>query len=270
MKRMTKLQVFGIALAGAYAGMKVLASATKEKELIDDDNPYLAASAVRSDLKSRENVYERAIKPKLDCVLSFFGMIALLPVYAVTAAAVYLDDPGPVFFSQKRIGKDKHYFMLHKFRTMKMDTPHDMPTHLLEDPEQYITRVGRFIRKYSIDELPQLWDCFRQKISLIGPRPALWNQDDLIEERDQYGANDICPGLTGWAQINGRDELEIADKARLDGEYVSALKAGGWKAFFMDIRCFFGTFAGVVRHEGVVEGGTRELYKREKVGAVVK
>lgn len=263
MKKMTKMQVFGLVLAGAYAGMKVLANATNEKASIDDDNPYLAASAMRSDLMRMENSYERIIKPKLDSVLSFCGVIALLPVYAVTAAAVYMDDPGPVFFSQKRIGKDKRYFMLHKFRTMKMDTPHDVPTHLLDDPEQYITGVGRFIRKYSIDELPQLWDCFRQKISLIGPRPALWNQDDLIAERDQYGANDIRPGVTGWAQINGRDELKIADKARLDGEYVSAMKTGGWKAFLMDIRCFFGTFTSVMRHEGVVEGGTG-MAEREK------
>lgn len=263
MKKMTKMQVFGLALVSAYTGMKVLASATKEKASIDDDNPYLAVSAVRGDLERRETAYERVIKPKLDCVLSFCGMIALIPVYAVTAAAVYLDDPGPVFFSQKRIGKDKRYFMLHKFRTMKMNTPHDVPTHLLDNPERYITRVGRFIRKYSIDELPQLWDCFRQKISLIGPRPALWNQDDLIAERDYYGANDICPGITGWAQINGRDELEIADKARLDGEYVSTLKTGGWEAFLMDIRCFFGTFTSVMRHEGVVEGGTG-VAEREK------
>lgn len=267
MKKMTKTQVFGLALAGAYAGMKVLANATNEKTSIDDDNPYVAAGAMRSDLKRRETAYERIVKPKLDSVISFCGMIALLPVYAVTAAAVYLDDPGPVFFSQKRIGKDKHYFMLHKFRTMRTDTPHNVPTHLLNDPEQYITGVGRFIRKYSIDELPQLWDCFRQKISLIGPRPALWNQDDLIAERDQYGANDICPGLTGWAQINGRDELEIADKARLDGEYVFALKTGGWKAFAMDTRCFFGTFTSVMRHEGVVEGGTC-VAEREKEMAV--
>lgn len=263
MKKMTKMQVFGLVLAGAYAGMKVLANATNEKASIDDDNPYFTANAARDDLKRRETTYERMIKPGLDNVLSFCGMVALLPVYAVTVAAVYLDDPGPVFFSQKRIGKDKHYFMLHKFRTMKMDTPHDVPTHLLDDPEQYITKVGRFIRKYSIDELPQLWDCFRQKISLIGPRPALWNQDDLIAEREQYGANDIRPGVTGWAQINGRDELEIADKARLDGEYVSAMKTGGWKAFLMDIRCFFGTFTSVMRHEGVVEGGTG-MAEREK------
>ena len=263
MKKMKKTLMFGIALSGVYAGMKVLAHVTKEKAAIDDGNPYFADGAARSDLKRGETAYERIVKPGLDRVLSFCGMIALLPVYAVTAAAVYLDDPGPVFFSQKRIGKNRRYFMLHKFRTMKMDTPHDVPTHMLDDPEQYITGVGRFIRKYSIDELPQLWDCFRQKISLIGPRPALWNQDDLIAERDRYGANDITPGLTGWAQINGRDELEIADKARLDGEYAAALKTGGWKAFLMDIRCFFGTFTRVMRHEGVVEGGPNAA-EREK------
>lgn len=265
MKKMTKLQVFGIALAGVYAGMRVLANAAKEKSSIDDGNPY---NAMRSDLKRRETAYERIIKPGLDRVLSFCGMIALLPVYAVTAAAVYLDDPGPVFFSQKRIGKDRRYFMLHKFRTMKMDTPHDVPTHLLGDPEQYITEVGRFIRKYSIDELPQLFNIFAGQMSVIGPRPALWNQEDLIAERDWYGANDIRPGLTGWAQINGRDELEIADKARLDGEYAAVLKTGGWRAFLMDVRCFFGTFTSVIRHEGVAEGGPGGLHKKEKEEAI--
>ena len=140
-----------------------------------------------------------------------------------------------------------------------MDTPHDMPTHLLENPEQYITRVGRFLRKSSLDELPQIWDIFVGNMSIVGPRPALWNQNDLIAERDKYGANDVRPGLTGWAQINGRDELEIADKARMDGEYVTVLKHGGWKAFGMDVKCFFRTFSSVARHEGVVEGGTGKL-----------
>lgn len=148
---------------------------------------------------------------------------------------------------------------MHKFRSMKMSTPHDMPTHLLEHPEQYITRVGRFLRKNSLDELPQIWDIFVGNMSIIGPRPALWNQDDLIAERDKYGANDVRPGLTGWAQINGRDELEIAEKARLDGEYVKVLKRGGMDAFLLDAKCFFRTFASVARHEGVVEGGTGAL-----------
>ena len=156
-------------------------------------------------------------------------------------------------------GKGKTFFSMHKFRSMKMSTPHDTPTHLLEHPEQYITRVGGFLRKSSLDELPQIWDIFVGNMSIIGPRPALWNQDDLIAERDKYGANDVRPGLTGWAQINGRDELEIAEKARLDGAYVEILKCGGMEAFLMDAKCFFRTFASVAKHEGIVEGGTGAL-----------
>ena len=164
---------------------------------------------------------------------------------------------------QKRVGKGKKLFDLYKFRSMKMSTPHDTPTHLLSDPEQYITRVGRFLRKSSLDEIPQVWNIFNGTMSTIGPRPALWNQDDLVAERDKYGANDVRPGLTGWAQINGRDELEIPVKARLDGEYVKRLRQGGWKAFAFDCRCFIGTVFSVARGDGVVEGGTGELHKRE-------
>jgi O-antigen biosynthesis protein WbqP len=164
-------------------------------------------------------------------------------------------------FTQKRVGKGKTYFQLHKFRSMKMSTPHDMPTHMLENPDQYITRVGRLIRKTSLDELPQIWDIFTGKMAIIGPRPALWNQDDLVAERDKYGANDVLPGLTGWAQINGRDELEIPVKAKLDGDYVTVLKKGGFKAFGMDIKCFFGTIVSVLKHDGVVEGGTGNMRK---------
>ena len=144
---------------------------------------------------------------------------------------------------------------------MKMSTPHDVPTHLLENPEQYITRVGRFIRKTSIDELPQIYQVFTSKLSVVGPRPALWSQDDLVEEREKYGANDVKPGITGWAQINGRDELEIPVKAKLDGEYTDALNAGCVRGFMMDVKCFFGTITSVLRSEGVVEGGTGELSK---------
>lgn len=204
-------------------------------------------------------MYESVVKRAIDIAASFCGMLLLSWLYALIAVAVFLDDPGPIFFSQKRVGKGKTFFSMHKFRSMKMSTPHDTPTHLLKNPNQYITRVGRFLRKSSLDELPQIWDIFVGNMSIIGPRPALWNQDDLIAERDKYGANDIRPGLTGWAQINGRDELEIADKARLDGEYVEVLKRGGMDAFLIDAKCFFRTFASVARHEGIVEGGTGAL-----------
>ena len=210
-------------------------------------------------------MYERYVKRAIDLILSAAAMILLSWLYLLLGIIIKLDDPGPVFFSQKRVGKGKRYFRLHKFRSMKMSTPHDMPTHLLENPEQYITRVGRFLRKSSLDEIPQVWDIFVGHMSIIGPRPALWNQEDLIAERDKYGANDVRPGLTGWAQINGRDELEIPVKARLDGDYVKILKQGGLKAFAMDCRCFLGTIFSVLRSEGVVEGGTGELNK-ERVG----
>lgn len=208
-------------------------------------------------------MYEKVIKRLIDIILSACGLIVLSWLYLLIAVAIVIDDPGPVMFTQKRVGKDKTYFQLHKFRSMKMSTPHDMPTHMLENPDQYITRVGRFLRKSSLDELPQIWDIFTSKMTIIGPRPALWNQDDLVAERDKYGANDVRPGLTGWAQINGRDELEIPVKAKLDGDYVAILKKGGFKAFTMDIKCFFGTIISVLKHDGVVEGGTGELYKNE-------
>lgn len=208
-------------------------------------------------------MYEKIFKRLIDIVLSACGLIVLSWLYLLIAVAIVIDDPGSVMFTQKRVGKNKKYFQLHKFRSMKMSTPHDMPTHMLENPDQYITRVGRFIRKTSLDELPQIWDIFTQRMAIIGPRPALWNQDDLVAERDKYGANDVLPGLTGWAQINGRDELEIPVKAKLDGDYVAILKKGGFKAFAMDIKCFFGTIISVLKHDGVVEGGTGELQKHE-------
>lgn len=207
-------------------------------------------------------MYEKVVKRFIDIVASFIGLILLSWVFFLIALAVFIDDPGPIFFSQKRVGKGKQFFSMHKFRSMRMDTPHDTPTHLLKNPEQYITRVGRFLRKSSLDELPQIWDIFVGNMSIVGPRPALWNQDNLIVERDRYGANDVHPGLTGWAQINGRDELEIVEKARLDGEYVCVLKSGGIAAFLMDAKCFFFTFASVVRSEGVIEGGTGALKKK--------
>ncbi len=208
-------------------------------------------------------MYERVVKRGIDILLSSVALVVFSWLYLIIALAIKIDDPGPAFFVQKRVGKGKKLFDLYKFRSMKMSTPHDTPTHLLSDPEQYITRVGRFLRKSSLDEIPQVWNIFNGTMSTIGPRPALWNQDDLVAERDKYGANDVRPGLTGWAQINGRDELEIPVKARLDGEYVKRLRQGGWKAFAFDCRCFIGTVFSVARGDGVVEGGTGELHKRE-------
>ena len=209
-------------------------------------------------------MYKHFFKRLIDIVLSFIGIIVLALPMLVFAFIIKAEDRGPVFFRQKRIGIHKTQFGLLKFRSMKMSTPHDMPTHMLENPEQSILRCGRWMRKMSIDELPQIFNIFTGKMSIIGPRPALWNQDDLIAERDKYGANDVKPGLTGWAQINGRDELEIPAKAKLDGEYVAALNAGHGKGFAMDCKCFFGTIKSVLRHDGVVEGGTGELKREEK------
>ena len=201
-------------------------------------------------------MYKHFFKRLIDIVLSFIGAVVLLPAFLIIALAIVIDDPGPIFFKQKRVGKNKKLFWLHKFRSMKVKTP-DIPTHLLTNPEQYITRVGKFLRKTSLDELPQVYDILFNKMSIIGPRPALWNQDDLIAERDKCGANDIKPGLTGWAQINGRDELEIPVKAALDGEYVEKM------SFLFDCKCFFGTITSVLKSDGVVEGGTGEMKKQE-------
>ncbi len=207
------------------------------------------------DTSHTPTIYEKYIKRILDIILSFVGLVVLSPVFVILSFWIIIDDPGPVLFTQKRIGKDKQYFKLHKFRSMRMDTPHDKPTHMLDNPNQYITRSGRFIRAHSLDELPQIWDIFIGNMSIIGPRPALWNQDLLTAQRDKYGANDIKPGLTGWAQINGRDELEIPVKAKLDGEYTKNL---GLK---MDIKCFLGSLHVFGRDDSVVEGGTRQLSK---------
>jgi len=203
-------------------------------------------------------MYNKVFKRLIDLILSGCGILVLLPLYLILAIAIKIDDPGPVFFKQKRVGIHKTHFNILKFRTMKMNTPKDTPTHLLENPQQYITRVGRVLRKTSLDELPQIFQIFTGKMSVIGPRPALWNQYDLIAERDKYGANDVRPGLTGWAQINGRDELPIDVKARFDGEYVQNM------SFLFDCRCFFGTIVSVLRHDGVVEGGTGQMEKEEK------
>ncbi|MDO5544807.1 MAG: sugar transferase [Eubacteriales bacterium] len=203
-------------------------------------------------------MYQKFGKRVLDVLLSGCAIVVLSPVYLLIALAIKLDDPGPVFFRQKRVGIHKTHFAIAKFRTMKCSTPKDVPTHLLENPEQYITRVGKVLRKTSLDELPQIFQIFTGKMSIIGPRPALWNQFDLIAERDKYGANDVLPGLTGWAQINGRDELPIDVKARFDGEYVENL------SFLFDCKCFFGTIRSVLRSDGVVEGGTGQLAKEKK------
>lgn len=195
-------------------------------------------------------MYRNGFKRILAIMLSIGGLICFSWLYLVLIIAIKLDSPGPVLFKQTRVGIHKKHFEIYKFRTMRIDTPHDMPTHMLKNPEQYITRVGRFLRKTSLDEIPQLFNILVGDMAIVGPRPALWNQFDLIEERDKYGANDVRPGLTGWAQINGRDELEIEEKARLDGYYVENLSLG------LDVKCFLGTVKSVLNREGVVEGGT--------------
>ena len=196
-----------------------------------------------------------AVKKIIDRFLAFIGLIVLSPLFLILIIAIKLDSPGSIFFRQKRVGIHKTHFEILKFRTMRTDTPKDMPTHMLKNPDQYITKVGRFLRKTSLDELPQIINILKGDMAIVGPRPALWNQYDLIEERDKYGANDILPGLTGWAQINGRDELEIPVKAKLDGDYVAKMSFG------MDLRCILGTVVSVARQDGVVEGGTGELHK---------
>ena len=204
-------------------------------------------------------MYKKYFKRCIDIILSLAGLILASWLYLIIIIAIVIDDPGPVFFTQKRVGKENKCFQLYKFRSMKMSAPHDMPTHMLENPEQYITRVGKFLRKSSLDEIPQLWNILKGDMSVIGPRPALWNQEDLIEEREKYGANDVRPGLSGWAQICGRDELEIEDKAKLDGEYVQKM------SFLFDCRCFFGTAISALRGDGVVEGGTGNTEIRKTV-----
>lgn len=215
-------------------------------------------------------MYRRCFKRFFDILLSSAAIIILLPAMVILALIIKIDSPGPIMFKQKRVGKNKEFFNILKFRTMRIDTPRDMPTHLLENPEQWITRIGKFLRKTSLDELPQIFNIFVGHMSVIGPRPALWNQDDLIAERDLYGANDIRPGLTGWAQINGRDELEIPVKAKLDGEYTKALNEGQFKGVAMDIKCFFGTIKSVVKSDGVVEGGTGEINRQSQDETVSK
>lgn len=199
----------------------------------------------------------RKVKRVLDILLSVLGLIVLSPIFLLLIIAIKLDSKGPILFRQKRVGLHKKHFYILKFRTMRIDTPKDTPTHLLVNPDQWITRVGKFLRKTSLDELPQILNIIKGDMSIIGPRPALWNQYDLIAERDKYNANDIYPGLTGWAQINGRDELPIEKKALLDGEYVRKM------SFFFDVKCFVGTIISVVKNDGVVEGGTGKIAQKE-------
>lgn len=260
-------------IIGLFALLKGVAWIRKDPTDVNTQNPYLFPQYIDTQLdpvmaQVAHNMpvkpsyvpsfYTAHVKPVLDTILAFFGLLLLSPVFLIIVLAIWVDDPGPIFFKQKRVGKEKTFFLLHKFRSMKMSTPHDVPTHQLDNPEQYITRVGKFLRKTSLDELPQIWDIFRGKMSIIGPRPALWNQADLVAQREQYAANDVKPGLTGWAQINGRDELEIPVKAKLDGEYMAR------QSFLFDCKCFWGTVISVLKHEGVVEGGTGELHKQEQ------
>ena len=269
-----------VALAVAFILMVILALAKKKSSVygnepkqknplegkkvvfVENENEPENADGVRGHLEAvgesqhKAGVYEKYIKRGLDVILSFGGLVVLSPVFLAIFIAIKIDDPGPVLFTQKRVGRNKEFFKLHKFRSMKMCTPHDKPTHMLENPEQYITRVGRFLRGHSLDELPQIWDIFIGNMSVIGPRPGLWNQDLLTAERDKYGANDVRPGLTGWAQINGRDELEIPEKAKLDGEYCKKLSLG------MDVRCFLGSVGVFGGDDSVVEGGTGEMAKK--------
>ena len=267
------------AIGAAFIGMSIIAKKKKpssvyenDKEqknpfegkkvvLVEDENDKENADGVKGHLEAigdseyNPSLYEKHVKRAIDVVLSFGGLVIFSPVFAAIALAIKIEDPGPVLFTQKRVGQNKKYFKLHKFRSMKMSTPHDVPTHQLENPDQYITKVGKFIRKHSLDELPQIWDIFVGNMSVIGPRPGLWNQNILTAERDKYGANDVKPGLTGWAQINGRDELEIEEKAKLDGEYVAKIGLG------MDIKCFLGSVHVIGKDDSVVEGGTGEIKK---------
>ena len=273
------LGVSCVALGTAFIGLNMVAKKKKADSIyenepeeknklegkrvifVEDESYKENADGIRGYLKEigesnyNPSFYDKYVKRSIDVVLSFGGLVVLSPVMAAIALAIKMEDPGPVLFTQKRMGQNKQYFKLHKFRSMKMDTPHDVPTHQLENPDQYITKVGKFIRAHSLDELPQIWDIFIGNMSVIGPRPGLWNQDLLTAERDKYNANDIKPGLTGWAQINGRDELEIPAKAKLDGEYVKN------ESLLFDAKCFLGTVSKVGHDDSVVEGGTGEMAK---------
>lgn len=225
-----------------------------DKENADGVRGHLIATG---DADYSPGFYEKYVKRGIDIIISFCGLILLSPVLLCIIIAIKIDDPGPVLFTQKRVGQNKRYFKLHKFRSMKMATPRDVPTHMLDNPDRYITKVGKFLREHSLDELPQIWDIFIGEMSIVGPRPALWNQDLLIAERDKYNANDVKPGLTGWAQINGRDELSISTKAKLDGEYVKKI------SLTMDIKCFFKSISVFRGDDSIIEGGPSKIKKNK-------
>ncbi len=275
----TVIRIAGITMGTVFIGLNLIAKKKKDSSVYNDvpeqKNPFAGKKVIFvEDENDKENadgmkghleaigesdykpgIYDKYIKRGIDIILSFSGLVLLSPVYLGIALAIKIDDPGPALFTQKRTGQNKEYFKLHKFRSMKMCTPHEVPTHMLENPEQYITRVVKFLRAHSLDELPQIWDIFVGNMSIIGPRPGLWNQDVLTAERDKYGANDVKPGLTGWAQINGRDELEIPVKAKLDGEYVKK------ESLLFDAKCFLGTICKIGHDDSVVEGGTGKIKK---------
>ena len=279
------IKVGSVILFGAFVVMRIIAKKQqaaayyedepleqnqmkgKKVVFVEDEDDEVNADGKQGHLESTGLVthyptfYEKFIKRGFDVVLSFFGMVFLAPVYAITAVFIKKDDPGPAMFCQKRVGENKRYFKLYKFRSMRLDTPKNVPTHMLDNPDQYILKSGKIIRKLSIDELPQLWNIFIGNMSIIGPRPALWNQDFLTAERDKYGANDIKPGLTGLAQIKGRDELEIPEKAKLDGLYAQNLKYSSLSGLQMDTKILLGSVYAVLRSKGVVEGGTGQMAK---------
>ena len=287
-KKLIKTATYsGVALGAAFVVMRAIAKKQKPKSeyadrpeeqnpmkgkkviFVEDENDSVNADGKHGHLEAvgisshTPTFYEKYVKRGLDVVLSFGGMVVLSPLYAFAAIAIKKDDPGPAIFKQKRVAQSKGYFELMKFRSMKLNTPKNVPTHMLDNPEQYLLKSGKLFRKLSIDELPQLWNIFLGNMSVIGPRPALWNQDYLTAERDKYGANDIKPGLTGLAQAHGRDELEIPDKAKLDGEYAAALKKSSWSGFKMDVKVFIDSDKAVLKSDGVVEGGTGEMHKQE-------
>jgi lipopolysaccharide/colanic/teichoic acid biosynthesis glycosyltransferase len=252
-----KIGAAALFLAGAAVFLERLAKATEEPESINDDNPYLDGSYAGTDwddadalMQERDEptLYERFGKRALDKVVSFFGLVALAPLFGLIAVAIEIDDPGPVLFKQKRVGKDKNFFEIHKFRTMKKSAPTNVPIEKFEDQEEYITRVGRFLRNTYLDELPQLWDVFRGRMSLVGPRPVIWNTKELIEEREKYGANNITPGITGLAQLNGGIELDNVEKAGWDGKYVKTLRESNLSGFLTDLNCIAET-AGILNED---------------------
>ena len=286
-KKLKKVLGTAIVVSGfAFAGLSIFAKKKKansvyedDKEeknplegkkviFVEDENDKRNADGIRGHLekigisKHKSSFYEKYTKRGIDLFLSFGGLVVLSPVMGAIALAIKVEDPGPVLFTQKRIGQNKQYFKLHKFRSMKMSTPHDVPTHMLDNPDQYITKVGKFIREHSLDELPQIWDIFIGNMSVIGPRPGLWNQDVLTAERDKYGANDIKPGLTGWAQINGRDEIEIPEKAKLDGEYAKKI------GLVMDAKVFLRSLHVFGGDDSVVEGGTGAIKRQITESAI--